>query len=170
MQHTLSDITFSQLPMLNSRPDYNIKQQRFETFESVQTFLARIGITLTLLAFSWVNIAPPYHFTENVPDVFRMMIPLIIATAGTVLNTMLTKKVMLIVGWVGGFDALWVHVAVLLAALPPAAGVLGYAQQYGIYAERAGAAILLATVISIATVTIVLILLLSNVLPIDPFR
>ena len=51
MQQTLSDITFSQLPMLNSRPDYNIKQQRFETFESVQTFLARIGITRE----SWID-------------------------------------------------------------------------------------------------------------------
>lgn len=40
---------------------------------------SNFGITVTLLAFSWVNIAPPYHFTENVPDVFRIMIPAIIA-------------------------------------------------------------------------------------------
>jgi hypothetical protein len=64
---------------------------------------SNLGITVTLLAFSWVNVAPPYHFTENVPDVFRLMIPAIIVTAGTVLNSMLTRKVMLIMGWVGGF-------------------------------------------------------------------
>src|SRR6266545_750879 len=64
---------------------------------------SNFGITVTLLAFSWVNVAPPYHFTENVPDVFRMMIPMIIVAAGTVLNAMLTKKVPLILGWVGGF-------------------------------------------------------------------
>ena len=36
---------------------------------------SNFGITVTLLAFSWVNIAPPYHFTENVPDVIRIMVP-----------------------------------------------------------------------------------------------
>lgn len=64
---------------------------------------SNFGISVTLVLFSWVNVAPPYHFTENVPDVFRLMIPAIIVTAGTVLNSMLTKKVMLIMGWVGGF-------------------------------------------------------------------
>ena len=64
---------------------------------------SNFGITITLLTFSWVNVAPPYHFTENVPDMFRMFIPMVILTAGTVLNAMLTKKVPLIVGWVGGF-------------------------------------------------------------------
>jgi hypothetical protein len=64
---------------------------------------SNFGITVTLLAFSWVNVAPPYHFTENVPDVFRMMIPAVVIAAGTVLNAMLTRKVMLIMGWVGGF-------------------------------------------------------------------
>lgn len=64
---------------------------------------SNFGITITLLAFSWVNVAPPYHFTENVPDVFRMFIPIVILTAGTILNAVLTKKVLLIVGWAGGF-------------------------------------------------------------------
>jgi hypothetical protein len=89
---------------------------------------SNFGITVTLLAFSWVNIAPPYHFTENVPDVFRLMVPMIILTAGTVLNTMLTKKVMLIMGWVGGFviQALLRHYiwdVALWAALIPMTGV-----------------------------------------------
>lgn len=64
---------------------------------------SNFGITITLLAFSWVNVAPPYHFTENVPDVIGIGIPIIIITAGTVLNGMLTKKIPLIVGWLGGF-------------------------------------------------------------------
>jgi enediyne biosynthesis protein E5 len=65
---------------------------------------SNFGITVTLLAFSsWVSIAPPYEFTENIPDLFRVMIPMIILTAGTVLNSVLTRKVPLIVGWVGGF-------------------------------------------------------------------
>jgi hypothetical protein len=64
---------------------------------------SNLGITICLLVFPWVNMAPPYHFTENVPDVIRIAIPTIIITAGTVLNSMLTKKIPLIVGWLGGF-------------------------------------------------------------------
>jgi hypothetical protein len=64
---------------------------------------SNVGITAALLVFPWVNVAPPYHFTEEVPDVLRLMIPFIILTAGTTLNAMLTKRVPLILGWLGGF-------------------------------------------------------------------
>lgn len=89
---------------------------------------SNFGITIALLTFSWVNMAPPYEFTENVPDVFRVMVPTIIITAGTVLNTMLTKKVPLIMGWVGGFviQALLRHYiwgVSLWGALVPMTGV-----------------------------------------------
>ncbi|MCI4061210.1 enediyne biosynthesis protein [Micromonospora sp. R77] len=89
---------------------------------------SNLGITVTLLAFSWVNIAPPYHFTENVPDVIRIVVPLVIITSGTVLNAVLTKKVPLIMGWVGGFviQALIRHFVwdvALWAALVPMTGV-----------------------------------------------
>ncbi|MGE5829479.1 MAG: enediyne biosynthesis protein [Micromonosporaceae bacterium] len=89
---------------------------------------SNFGITVTLIAFSWVNIAPPYHFTEHVPDVIRIVVPIVIITAGTVLNAMLTKKVPLIVGWVGSFviQALirhWVWDVQLWAALAPMTGV-----------------------------------------------
>ncbi|MBS2550795.1 enediyne biosynthesis protein [Catenulispora sp. NL8] len=65
---------------------------------------SNFGISMTLLLFSrWVAVAQPYEFTENANTYFRIMIALIIATAGTVLNTALTKRTMLIVGWLGGF-------------------------------------------------------------------
>src|ERR1700712_4441406 len=65
---------------------------------------SNFGITAVLLCFShWCSIAPPYQFSENANTYFRIMIPLIIATSGTVINAMLTKKVPLIVGWMGGF-------------------------------------------------------------------
>lgn len=89
---------------------------------------SNFGISVTLVLFSWVNVAPPYHFTENVPDVFSLMIPMIILTAGTVLNAMLTKKVPLILGWVGGFiiQALvrhWIWDVALWGALAMMTGV-----------------------------------------------
>jgi hypothetical protein len=65
---------------------------------------SNFGIAVTLLVFSrWVAVAQPYEFTENANTYFRVMIALIIATAGTVLNTALTKRTLLIVGWLGGF-------------------------------------------------------------------
>ncbi|HEV7963648.1 MAG TPA: enediyne biosynthesis protein [Actinoplanes sp.] len=65
---------------------------------------SNFGITVTLLCFSsWVSIAPPYEFTENVNTYIRILIPLVIATAGTVINGVLTKRIPLIVGWAGGF-------------------------------------------------------------------
>lgn len=65
---------------------------------------SNLGITVVLLTFgTWVSIAPPYQFTEYANSLFRIMIPLVIATAGTVINAMLTRRVMLIVGWMGTF-------------------------------------------------------------------
>ncbi|RKT55218.1 enediyne biosynthesis protein [Saccharothrix australiensis] len=65
---------------------------------------SNFGITVALLCFgSWISIAPPYEFTEEANYFWRVMIPIIIATAGTVINGMLTKRVPLIVGWMGGF-------------------------------------------------------------------
>ncbi|MDT0263238.1 enediyne biosynthesis protein UnbU [Jatrophihabitans lederbergiae] len=65
---------------------------------------SNFGIAVSLLCFgSWVSIAPPYQFTENANTFFRIMIPLIMITAGTVLNAVLTRKVPLVVGWMGGF-------------------------------------------------------------------
>jgi len=65
---------------------------------------SNLGISVSLLTLgTWVSISPPYQFTEWANSYFRIMIPMIILTAGTVLNAMLTKKVPLIVGWLGAF-------------------------------------------------------------------
>lgn len=65
---------------------------------------SNFGISVTLLVLgSWVSISPPYQFTEWASTYFKLMIPMIILTAGTVLNAMLTKKTALAVGWMGGF-------------------------------------------------------------------
>lgn len=90
---------------------------------------SNLGISVTLLAFgSWVSIAPPYEFTEWADTFFKIMIPLVIITAGTVINATLTRKVPLIVGWMGSFaiqafirHEIW-HVA-LFSALGVMTGV-----------------------------------------------
>jgi enediyne biosynthesis protein E5 len=65
---------------------------------------SNLGITAVLLTLgSWVSIAPPYQFTEWANTYFKIMIPIVIVTAGTVINAMLTRKIPLIVGWLGSF-------------------------------------------------------------------
>jgi enediyne biosynthesis protein E5 len=64
---------------------------------------SNLGISVTLLLFTWVSIAPPYHFTENVGSVIDWVLPAAILVAGTMLNAKLTNRIPLILGWVGGF-------------------------------------------------------------------
>jgi hypothetical protein len=90
---------------------------------------SNLGIVITLLAFgSWISIAPPYEFTENANTYFRVMIPLVLTVAGTTINAMLTRKVPLIVGWLGGFVIQafvrhWIWHVALYSALGVTTGV-----------------------------------------------
>ncbi|MEV6599834.1 enediyne biosynthesis protein UnbU [Actinoplanes sp. NPDC051346] len=64
---------------------------------------SNFGISATLVLFSWVAIAPPYQFTENVGSVIDWALPGAILIAGTMINAKLTDRMPLILGWVGGF-------------------------------------------------------------------
>ena len=47
---------------------------------------SNFGISVTLLLFPWVGIAPPYHFTENLTGAGDWILPGIIVCSGTFLN------------------------------------------------------------------------------------
>jgi len=64
---------------------------------------SNLGITVILLLFPWASIAPPYHFTENLPGWLDWLIPAIIILGGTMLNGKLTGRMPLIFAWVGVF-------------------------------------------------------------------
>ncbi|WP_158851255.1 enediyne biosynthesis protein [Saccharothrix deserti] len=64
---------------------------------------SNFGIAMILLVFPWASIAPPYHFTEHVGTFVDWLIPVIIVTAGTMLNGMLTGRLWLIMAWLVGF-------------------------------------------------------------------
>jgi enediyne biosynthesis protein E5 len=66
---------------------------------------SNFGITMALLAFPWVGIAPPYQFTENVSGALDWIVPGLIVVSGTVLNWRFTAKLPLIGAWLGGFAA-----------------------------------------------------------------
>lgn len=75
----------------------------------------------------------------------------------------------LVLSFAGNFEPVWVQTAVLLASLPTATNVFVIGQQYGVWQERASATILITTVLSVATVTILLYLISSGALPADLF-
>lgn len=64
---------------------------------------SNLGITATLLCFPWVGIAQPYMFTENLSGAGDYVLPLIIICTGSFLNAKLTKRVPLILAWLGFF-------------------------------------------------------------------
>ena len=61
-------------------------------------------------------------------------------------------------------DPVWLHSAVLLAALPSATNVFVLAQQYGVWEERASSAVVISTGLSIVSVTTYLYLANSGYL------
>ena len=73
--------------------------------------------------------------------------------------------VLAVLSLIGGFDPLWVSVAVLMAALPTAASVYIFAEQYDAYVEGASSSILVTTLISAVTVPALLHLIEQGVLP-----
>lgn len=84
---------------------------------------SNFGITVTLLLFSWVGIAPPYQFTENLDRIGDWLLPTAIICSGTFLNYRFTKRLPLIGAWLIGF-VLQAAVRSLLFDAPLVAGLL----------------------------------------------
>lgn len=66
---------------------------------------SNFGITVTLLTFSWVSVAPPYQFTENMTGFGDWILPALIVCTGTFLNARFTHRLPLIAAWLGGYVA-----------------------------------------------------------------
>jgi hypothetical protein len=66
---------------------------------------SNFGITVTLLAFPWVGIAPPYQFTEGMTGAGDWVLPALIVCTGTFLNARFTHRLPLIAAWLAGFAA-----------------------------------------------------------------
>lgn len=89
---------------------------------------SNFGITVTLLLFPWVGIAPPYHFTENLHGIADWILPGLIVLTGSFLNIRLTHRLPLILAWLGAFLAQGAIRSLtsgtpLLAALLPITGL-----------------------------------------------
>jgi Na+-translocating ferredoxin:NAD+ oxidoreductase RnfD subunit len=89
---------------------------------------SNLGITLTLLTFPLVGIAPPYQFTEHLGSIGDWVLPVVLCIAGSFLNWRFTHRWPLITAWLGTFalQAFARHLLlgqVMLAALMPMTGM-----------------------------------------------
>lgn len=82
---------------------------------------SNFGITVLLLLFPWVSIAPPYHFTEHVDGTIDWLVPTIIIVAGTMLNAKLTGRMWLVAAWVSVFALQGIVRGLILDTSIPAA-------------------------------------------------
>src|SRR5918911_3895848 len=64
---------------------------------------SNFGITLTLLLFPVVGIAPPYQFTEHFGAAGDLVLPGLIICTGTFLNAKFTGRLPLVAAWLSGF-------------------------------------------------------------------
>ncbi len=97
----------------------------------------------------------------NMPKVLGVLVPIKLFVHPAL--------VYLLLSWVGDFEPIWVYTAVLLAALPTATNVFVIAQQYGVWSARASSMVLVSTVCSVLTVTGLLYLIATGLLPADLF-
>ena len=77
--------------------------------------------------------------------------------------------VLLLLSLFGPFPQTWIYTAVLMAALPPALNVFILARQYDSWVAPASSSVLIGTVISVLTLTTVMWLVKSELLPVQLF-
>lgn len=77
--------------------------------------------------------------------------------------------VLILLSLLGPFPQTWIYTAVLMAALPPALNVFILARQYDCWVEPASSSVLIGTVISVLTLTTVMWLVKSELLPLQLF-
>ncbi|MGL4495006.1 MAG: AEC family transporter [Beijerinckiaceae bacterium] len=99
------------------------------------------------------------------PSPFRREVPVMVVIK-LIIHPLI---IWFLLSWFGDFNQTWSYAAVLMAALPPALTSFVFATQYGVGAERASAVILFGTIASVVTLTLLLGLMKSGVMPHDLF-
>jgi malonate transporter and related proteins len=70
---------------------------------------------------------------------------------------------------IGDFGPTWTHAAIIMAALPPALNIFVISTQYDVGVERASACVLIGTLASMVTLTALLYVINTGMLPYDLF-
>lgn len=94
---------------------------------------------------------------KRVPKELYLIVPLKLLVQPLMIYAMLNLT--------GDFPPVWIHTAMLMAALPTATNVFVIAQQYGVWVERASSSILATTLFSILTLTLWLYAMTNGLIP-----
>ncbi|MDQ0999079.1 malonate transporter [Phyllobacterium ifriqiyense] len=94
---------------------------------------------------------------KRVPKELYLIVPLKLLVQPLMIYGMLNLA--------GDFPPVWIHTAMLMAALPTATNVFVIAQQYGVWVERASSSILATTLFSILTLTLWLYAMTNGLIP-----
>ncbi|MFM9976247.1 MAG: AEC family transporter, partial [Beijerinckiaceae bacterium] len=122
------------------------------------TFLSRAAAPCALFALGVTVALRPY---EGIPKELPMHLLIKL-----VIHPLL---VWVVLSLVGDFDRAWVFTAMLMSSLPPAGNVFVMARQYDVYVQRASGGVLVGTIVSVFTVTLLLFLIASDMIPHDLF-
>lgn len=129
--------------------------------EPVQRLIAYLAQAAAPCALFAMGVTLALRTLNRVPGTLGFIVPIKLVVHPAAMY--------LVLSYVGDFDPIWMYTAVLLASLPTATNVYVIAQQYGVWVERASAAILLNTVVSVLTVSALLYAIASGLLPSDLF-
>lgn len=67
---------------------------------------SNLGIVVTIMAFPWIGIAPPYHFTNRIDigdGTWNLIVPFLVMVTGIFLHGLVTGRLPLIAAWILGF-------------------------------------------------------------------
>jgi predicted permease len=120
-----------------------------------------------LLAFLYTSAAPCALFALGVTVALRPMQrrPAEVPLLSAVKLVAHPALVLALLPLFGTFSETWVSTAVLMAALPPALTAYVFARQYDTWIEQASGVVLFGTLFSVVTLTIVMWLVRSHMLP-----
>lgn len=181
---------FTLVPFLMALAGDNTRPLGVLIFEVIRRILLHPFILATLAGgfAAWVQFVPPAPLTRLLDYLAMAAAPCALFAMGVTLalrplkrvphelSVIVALKLMLhpLLCWLmlslfGNFSDVWVYTAVVLAALPTATNVFVLAQQYGAWVERASASVLITTMLSVASLTGVIYLLVNGVVPADLF-
>jgi malonate transporter and related proteins len=147
--------------ILSAAAGFAVAASGLEVPSAVQNFVNYLAQAAAPCALFAMGVTLALRPVKRVPAEIYYIVP-----AKLILHPIV---VYLALASVGGFDPAWIYSAVLLAALPTATNVFVIGQQYGVWQERASATVLITTTLSIVSVTALLYVIDSGLLPPELF-
>lgn len=128
----------------------------FRPPEAIDKLLANAANAAAPCALFAMGVTAALRPLKRIPAELGYLIPIKLLLHPLLMYLLLSR--------IPGLEPVWLHAAVLLAALPSATNVFVIAQQYGVWEERASSVVVLSTLVSVVTVTAYLYLVKAGLI------